>query len=256
MYTLGIDIGSASTKVVMLEESKIQFAHVIPTHPDLRQTVSQVEEIVRQNGFTITDMAAITATGYGRMQVPFATKVVTEISCHARGAHWLFPSVRTIIDIGGQDSKVIRLDNEGRVVDFQMNDKCAAGTGRFLENMARVLQVTLEDLGLLSLTAGKKAVISSVCTVFAESEVISQIAKGTPRVEIIAGLHEAISDRVYAMAGRVGVVPEVVMTGGVARNQGVVKSLEQKTGYSILVPSDPQITGAVGAALIAAESVS
>ncbi len=252
MCTLGIDIGSATTKVLILSDGKIKFSSVIPTHPDLNRTVASVREIVEGKGYSIEEMRGITATGYGRVKVPFANKVVTEISCHARGAHWLYPSARTIIDIGGQDSKVIRLDETGRVADFQMNDKCAAGTGRFLDNMARVLQVELSELGPLSLTAGKKVQISSICTVFAESEVISQIATGTPWVEIIAGLHEAITERIYGMAGRVGIIPDVAMTGGVARNQGVVKSFEEKTGYPILVPEDPQIVGALGAALIAA----
>lgn len=255
MYALGIDIGSATTKVVLLWEKSLKATQVVPTHPDPAETLKAIEEIIRQSGLRIPEIKAVTATGYGRKNVTFATKVVTEISCHAKGAHYLLPSARTVVDIGGQDSKVIRLDEQGRVVDFQMNDKCAAGTGRFLENMARVLKVNLEDLGELSLKAEKKAQISSICTVFAESEVVSQIAKGTPRMEVIAGLHEAIADRIFAMAGRVGVTPDVIMTGGVAQNMGVVRSLAPKLGYPVQVAENPQIVGALGAALIAAEEI-
>lgn len=255
VYALGIDIGSATTKVVLLWEKSVKVAQVVPTHPDPAETIKAIEGIIGQSGLRIPEIKAVTATGYGRMNVTFATKVVTEISCHAKGAHYLLPSTRTVVDIGGQDSKVIRLDDQGRVVDFQMNDKCAAGTGRFLENMARILKVNLKDLGELSLQAEKKAQISSICTVFAESEVVSQIAKGTPRVEVIAGLHDAITDRIFAMAGRVGVIPDVVMTGGVAQNPGVVRNLAPKLGYPVQVPENPQIVGALGAALIAAEEI-
>ncbi|GAB6172114.1 acyl-CoA dehydratase activase [Paradesulfitobacterium aromaticivorans] len=255
MYALGIDIGSATTKVLLLSNKTVSFAEVVPTHPDPSQNIKTIEKIISQHGFKLQDLNAVTSTGYGRANVPFATKVVTEISCHAKGAHYLFPSTRTIIDIGGQDSKIIWLDEEGRVVDFQMNEKCAAGTGRFLENMARVLNVDLAEMGSLSGTACRKVQISSICTVFAESEVISQISQGTPRVEVIAGLHDAISDRIFAMAGRLGARPDIVMTGGVAKNQGVVKSLEKKFGYSINVPENPQIMGALGAALIAQETI-
>jgi len=163
--------------------------------------------------------------------------------------------VRTVIDIGGQDSKAIKVGKNGRVVEFAMNDRCAAGTGRFLEVMAKALEVRLEDLGELSLKSRKKARISSICTVFAESEVISRISEGTPKVDIIAGIHEAIANRIFGMASRVRIEKDLVLTGGVAKNRGVVKALEEKVGFKILVPKEPQIVGALGAAVIARENI-
>jgi len=250
MYALGIDIGSATTKLVLLNDKKIAFSHVMYTHPDIRKTTGKILEVIGEKGYKISQMDSVVATGYGRTQVEFATKEITEITCHAKGVNWLFPSARTVIDIGGQDSKGIRIDERGRVNDFLMNDKCAAGTGRFLENMARVLEVNLEEMGPLSLEAEQAVTISSICTVFAETEVISQIAKGSARNEIIAGVHEAIAERVNSMLGRIGVEPQVAMTGGVAKNQGVVKCLEKRVGYPILIPENPQIMGALGAALL------
>jgi predicted CoA-substrate-specific enzyme activase len=194
----------------------------------------------------------IVATGYGRNSVDLADKAVTEITCHAAGAHFQDPAVRCVIDIGGQDSKAIALDSTGRVKDFAMNDKCAAGTGRFLEVMARALEVDLDAFGPMSLKADQPAAISSLCTVFAESEVISLIARGERRENIIAGIHESIGSRVIAMANRVGIVEPVMMTGGVAKNIGVVRALEKKSGKSIRVFASAQVNGAIGAALMAA----
>jgi len=194
------------------------------------------------------------STGYGRNSVDFADKAITEITCHAAGAYFQDPAVRSVIDIGGQDSKAISMDDAGRVNDFVMNDKCAAGTGRFLEVMARALEVDLDAFGEMSLKADTPAAISSLCTVFAESEVISLIARGEKRENIIAGIHESIGSRVLAMAKRVGVTEPVMMTGGVAKNIGVVKALENRAGVSIKVSPNAQINGAIGAALLAANS--
>jgi (R)-2-hydroxyacyl-CoA dehydratese activating ATPase len=182
-----------------------------------------------------------------------ADRVVTEITCHAAGARFLDPSVRSLIDIGGQDSKAIVMDAQGKVVNFAMNDKCAAGTGRFLEVMARALEADLDEFGALSLKAEHPAKISSLCTVFAESEVISLIAKGETRENIIAGIHEAIASRVSAMANRIGLTPPLMMTGGVARNIGVVRALEKVIGMAVTVSPHAQLTGAIGAAAIARE---
>jgi predicted CoA-substrate-specific enzyme activase len=193
----------------------------------------------------------IISTGYGRNSLEFADKAVTEITCHAVGAHYLNPKVRSVIDIGGQDSKAISIDERGGVKDFAMNDKCAAGTGRFLEVMARALEVDLEDFGNLSITADQPSKISSLCTVFAESEVISLISQGEKRENIIAGIHESIAARVSAMANRVGIKTPIMMTGGVAKNVGVLKALETKLGQPIEVSEKTQVTGAIGAALIA-----
>jgi predicted CoA-substrate-specific enzyme activase len=187
------------------------------------------------------------------MAVDFPADRVTEITCHAKGAHYTNPQVRTVIDLGGQDSKAIAVDAGGKVRDFVMNDKCSAGTGRFLEVMAHALEIGLDDLGPLSLESGSPAAISSVCTVFAESEVVSRVAEGVSKVDIVAGIHQAIASRIYAMAARIPIEQEIVMTGGVAWNQGVVRALENRFGSGIIVPEMPQHTGALGAALIAAD---
>ena len=193
----------------------------------------------------------ITATGYGRNSVRFAQEAVTEITCHAAGAHFLNPGVRSVIDVGGQDSKAIVIDERGKVRDFAMNDKCAAGTGRFLEVMARALEVDLDAFGQMSLKADNAAAISSLCTVFAESEVISLISKGERRENIIAGIHESIAARVMAMGKRIRMKAPIMMTGGVAKNIGVVRALERKFEIDISVSEYAQVTGAIGAALIA-----
>ena len=191
------------------------------------------------------------ATGYGRVSVPYADKMITEITCHAMGAVWIFDNKdMTIIDIGGQDVKVLHIDN-GAMTNFQMNDKCAAGTGRFLDVMARVLEVKVEDLGRLGAMSRKKVGISSTCTVFAESEVISQLAMGTDKCDIIDGIHRSVAHRVTGLAHRIGVVPDVVMTGGVAQNEGVVKALQDELGCPIKTSPLTQYNGALGAALLA-----
>jgi predicted CoA-substrate-specific enzyme activase len=198
-----------------------------------------------------SDIGSIVATGYGRESVANKSRTVTEITCHAKGAHALFPDARSVIDIGGQDSKAISLDANGAVRKFEMNDKCAAGTGRFLEVMARTLEVPLGDVGPRALTADTPAKISSTCTVFAESEVISLLAQGQSVERILAGLCLSISHRVNSLASRTGMTPRVIMTGGVAMNIGVVKAIEKAVGMPVTVPDEPQIMGALGAALLA-----
>ncbi|WXG41122.1 MAG: acyl-CoA dehydratase activase [Candidatus Freyarchaeum deiterrae] len=257
MYTAGIDIGALTAKSIILEDEKPLAFIVIPSGSNSKETAEKVmEATLGKAGLSQEDISFTVATGYGRVNVPFADKQVTEISCHAKGAYSLFPTVRTVIDIGGQDSKAIKIGKDGRVIDFAMNDRCAAGTGRFLEVMAKALEVRLEDLGELSLQSKNKAKISNICTVFAESEVISRISEGTPKVDIIAGIHDAIANRVFGMASRVKIEKDLVMTGGVAKNSGVIKSLEEKVGFKILVSEEPQIVGALGAAIIARENAS
>ena len=196
-------------------------------------------------------LSAIVATGYGRNNIPFATRTKTEITCHARGAHALNPAVRTIIDIGGQDSKVINLDETGHVSGFMMNDKCAAGTGRFLEMMARTLELDMEEMSRRGLTWEKELTISSMCTVFAESEVISLIADNHTDSDIIHGLNQSIAGKTAAMAARAKGQPPYMMTGGVARNRGVVQALEEKLGAKLFISENPDLCGALGAALFA-----
>lgn len=254
MLVAGLDIGSNTTESVLLHEGRVLSFSIFPTGANSRAAAERaLAAALERAGAGENDLEGIVATGYGRAFFPRAHKRVTEITCHARGAFFTFPEARTVIDIGGQDSKVIRLDGRGRNVDFQMNDKCAAGTGRFLEVMARALEVPLEDLGRLSLNAARSIKISSMCTVFAESEVVSLVARNEPREVIIRGLHEAIAERTAGLVQRVGIEGGVAFTGGVAKNQGVAKALEERLGVRLLIPSEPQITGALGAALIAEE---
>ncbi|HPZ64567.1 MAG TPA: acyl-CoA dehydratase activase [Bacillota bacterium] len=256
MAVAGIDIGSLTADVVILRDGEIISDVIIPTGSNSRAAADRaLEAALEQASLKMEDLDYIVATGYGRANVSRAHKCVTEITCHGRGAHYLDPSVRTVIDIGGQDSKVIRLNERGEVQDFAMNDKCAAGTGRFLEVMAHALEVDLSEMASISERASRSAPISSMCTVFAESEVVSLIAQGVPREEIISGLHEAIAGRTAGMVFRVGLEKEVMMTGGVAKNRGVVKSLEKKLQCKIIVPPEPQIIGALGAALLAREEL-
>lgn len=253
MITAGIDVGSISAKAAIVEDRTIVATRVILTGYNARNAGRAVfDEIQAETGIPASRIQGVVATGYGRKSVAQADRAVTEITCHAAGAHFLDPAIRSIIDIGGQDSKAIVVDEGGRVKDFAMNDKCAAGTGRFLEVMARALEVDLDAFGELSLTAETASAISSLCTVFAESEVISLISKGEKRENIIAGIHASIGARVMAMGNRIGLKPPVMMTGGVALNIGVVRALEEKIGSSLVVSEKAQVTGAIGAALIAA----
>lgn len=201
------------------------------------------------------EIGAVVATGYGRIAIDYADRQVTEISCYAKGINHLHPEVRTIIDIGGQDSKAISVSEDGRVLDFLMNDKCAAGTGRFLEVMAKALELEIEHLGDISLRSQKPHQVSSTCTVFAESEVVTLVAEGVNREDIVAGLHAAIAKRTMSMVKRVGMVPPVAMAGGVAKNKGVVNAIEEQIGEPLVVPPEPQIVGALGAALYAMEGL-
>jgi predicted CoA-substrate-specific enzyme activase len=250
----GIDIGAATAKLVLFENTVVATI-VLPSGFDTVKTAEMlVEQGLKKAGILRKDIRCIVATGYGRSMVPMADRTVTEITCHARGAHYLDSEVRTIIDIGGQDSKGISLDTTGKVKDFVMNDKCAAGTGRFLEVMARALEVELNELGDLSLKSKEKVTISSTCTVFAESEVISYKNQGKKKEDIIAGVHEAIASRIYAMVHQIPIQEKIMVTGGVALNRGMVHTLERKVEKEVVIPGDPQVVGALGAALLAKES--
>jgi len=252
MITAGIDIGSITTKAAVMADGKIRGTRVIFTGYNAEQAGTKVyEELLKELGIEKSDIRKVVSTGYGRNSVKFMDKAMTEIICHGAGAHYLNSRARSVIDIGGQDSKAIVLDEKGKVKNFAMNDKCAAGTGRFLEVMARALEVDLDGFGALSLRAGDPSRISSLCTVFAESEVISLISKGEKRENIIAGIHESIAARIAAMANRLRIAPLVVMTGGVAKNIGVVAALERKIGMAVEVSEYAQVNGAIGAALLA-----
>ncbi|HEX9896938.1 MAG TPA: acyl-CoA dehydratase activase [Dehalococcoidales bacterium] len=255
IYFAGIDLGSTMTKVVVVDESEKLLAYVVQhTGAEHRRLANRVmEEALSQAGITIDDITYIIATGYGRINVPFADKQITELTCHARGVSHFFPNVSLAIDIGGQDAKAMKIKN-GKLIDFMMSDKCAAGTGRYLEVVAQTLGLSIEDLGPISLKSTHKVSISSICTIFAQQEVSNHLSAGVPLEDVVAGLHDAIAGRVARMARRLKVEPDVVFTGGVAKNTGVVRALEENLGCPVLVPSEPLLSGALGAALIARET--
>ena len=258
MITAGIDIGSSTSKAAILEANQILSYSLVSTGAESAGSAQRaMDEALRgTDNLSLKDIGWIIATGYGRVIVPFANETMTEISCHARGANWLFPSVRTVLDMGGQDCKAIRCDEKGKLLNFVMNDKCAAGTGRFLEVMADVMEMPLEDIGRLSLQAREEIRINSTCTVFGKSEVVSLIRQGKDKRDILAGLHIAILHRVDTLLRKVGVTPDLAITGGIAKNIGVVKRLQERIGLIVLVPEEPQIVGALGAALFARDKLS
>ncbi len=256
MPVAGIDVGSLTAEVVVFDRGEVLYSVIMPTGANSRAAAEKaMQKALDESGLKKSDLEFVVATGYGRISIEFADKRITEITCHGRGAYFLDSAVRTVIDIGGQDSKVILLGDNGRVLDFAMNDKCAAGTGRFLEVMAQALEVELENLADLSDQARETVSISSMCTVFAESEVVSLIARGLPREDIARGLHQAIADRTAGLVRRVGLEEKVMITGGVAKNKAVVKALNEKLKTDLIVPGEPQIAGALGAALLAQDEL-
>ncbi|MFC1857691.1 acyl-CoA dehydratase activase [Thermodesulfobacteriota bacterium] len=255
MYLAGIDVGSTVTKAVVLKGEEIAAVVIRRTGAEHRRLTNKVmEEALAKAGIVLDRIDCVVATGYGRINVPFADKQLTEITCHAKGVSWLLPSAKTIIDIGGQDSKGIKLLN-GKVHDFVMNDKCAAGTGRFLEVVAETLGIKMEDMGTLSLESDKAEQISNTCALFADEELAVLLGKGSKKQDIIAGIHQGVAARICNMAGRVKIEPDVVVTGGGGKNIGLVKSIEKHLNLNVLTPPEPLITGAIGAALLAKEQI-
>jgi predicted CoA-substrate-specific enzyme activase len=248
----GVDIGSTMTKAVIIDGQGKMMASVIgPTGAEHRHlALAVMDQTIEKTNLSFDQLDFIVATGYGRINVPFADKQITEITCHARGIRALFPTARIIIDIGGQDSKGIKLDAEGKVMNFIMNDKCAAGTGRFLEVIAETLGIKLTEIGELSLKAKGYVRISNTCTVFAEHEVTTRLTEGATIPEILAGLHEAFAGRVVNMVRSLGIEKDMVVTGGGAMNIGLIKAIEEKVGFPVRVPPEPLLTGAFGAALM------
>jgi len=246
-----VDIGSLSGKALILRDDEILAWDLIPTGPDSVETGTRVTaNALAKAGRELSDMDFIVSTGYGRIVIPFANKNVSEISCHAKGAHWLHPQVRTILDMGGQDCKAIRCDENGKVTDFVMNDKCAAGAGRSMGIVADFVDVPLEEIGALSLQAKDGGVpISSTCVVFARSEILAYLRKGVPKSEILAGACSALVSRVSGQLKRVGIQPDFVISGGIAKNAGVVERVKQRLGLEAHICFEPQIVGALGAAL-------
>lgn len=254
MYTLGIDVGSTSSKAVILKDNEeIVSQIVVPLGTGTVGPEQAYKLAFQDTGLTQLDIARTVATGYGRMKCSYADEQVSELSCHAKGIHFLLPTVRTIIDIGGQDAKAIRIDEAGQLINFQMNDKCAAGTGRFLEVMAKVLNLDINDLGRISEKADKPVKISNTCTVFAESEVISQMSSDAGIENIAAGIHNSVAKRVAGMAARIGLTPDFAISGGVALNIGVVHALEREFGFPVIAHPYCQVAGALGASRIAWE---
>ncbi len=255
LITAGVDIGSLTTKALVMEGTTIKGYIILKSgHLYEEAGIQAYEQCLDKCNLSKDDITYLVGTGYGRALISFANENITEITCHAKGVNHYFPDAHTVIDIGGQDSKAIRIGENGKVLDFVMNDKCAAGTGRFLEVMANALNIeSLDKMGELSVESNAPAKISSMCTVFAESEVISLFAqKKAKKVDIIAGLHTAIAKRITGMVNRLGRVEEkIVFCGGVAKNIGVKKAIEKELGKTLYRSEDPQITGALGAALLA-----
>ena len=251
----GIDSGSTSTDVVIIDRDKNIIAQsILPTGAGAAAGADRaLDEALAQAGLSRSDINATVTTGYGRTAIKLGDQSITEITCHAKGAYFLDPSVRTIIDIGGQDSKVIRLDENGNVTNFVMNDKCAAGTGRFLELMARTLELSLDDMSRLGLEWKEDVTISSMCTVFAESEVVSLIAENRTPADIIHGLNRSVATKTCALCRRVGGEESYMMTGGVSKNRGVVSEIEKILGVKLHISDKAQLNGALGAALFALE---
>jgi predicted CoA-substrate-specific enzyme activase len=255
IFFAGVDIGSTMTKVVIIDADDTICSVIIgPTGPEHRHQANEVMRAALDNmQLPFERIEYCVATGYGRINVPFADRQITELTCHARGVAHSFPAVRTAIDIGGQDAKGLKI-KDGKLIDFVMNDKCAAGTGRFLEVLSEKLGIAVEDLGSMSMKAQQKVTISSTCTIFAEQEMISHLSEGTSVEDIIAGLHDAIASRVVRMVKRLKIEPDVVLTGGVAKNIGVVHAVQETIGLEIHVPENPLISGALGAALLGKET--
>jgi len=254
MLFAGIDVGAQSVKVAVLSDNKLVFSSTTVTDEEGGVAARQaLEKALVALGLPHKSLAVVVSTGIGKDGVAFATGKRTEEICHSRGAHWLFPSARTVLDVGASGYRAMRIDGGGKLIDFAVNSKCAAGTGSFLDAVTRVLDTPLEEIGIMAVSARKRASVSSYCAVFAESEIISNIHRGASKESILAGVCYSVAERLVEVLHRVKVAKDVVITGGVARNIGVVRALEEIIGLEAKVPQEPQIVGALGAALIAKE---
>jgi len=256
----GVDVGSTQTKSVIMEDNgegpRIRARALVDTGANVQKAAEQgFLAACREAQISPQQVGFVVGTGYGRYKITFGNTQMTEITCHARGAHLLFPATRTVIDMGGQDSKAISIGASGEVLDFVMNDKCAAGTGRFLANAADVMGISLDEIGPLSLQGKQPVRITTVCTVFVESDILSYLAQGKKPQDILNGVHLAIARRTVSLARRVPIEPLVTLTGGVARNSGMVQALEDVLGSKLQVSPDAHFTGAIGAALFALEKM-
>jgi (R)-2-hydroxyacyl-CoA dehydratese activating ATPase len=254
MITAGIDVGSLTSKAVIMKDGKILSSAILKSKPRPWESADlAINSALEKTGLSMTDINCSVGTGYGRDKIPFIKQALSEIACHAKGARWLMPSARTVIDIGGQDCKVMRLDEKGEMVKFITNDKCASGTGRFLEVMAKVMSVELSELGELSARSKSPITLASACTVWAQADIIQHLNEMIPIEDIAAGINNAMASRVSTLVNSIGIEREVCMTGGVAKNSGVVSSLEKTLGIHIkkIRRDDPQLAGAIGAAIYA-----
>ena len=259
MYFAGVDVGSLTSKAVIMKDNKLVKSVIIKSKPRPWESADEVMNMaLSRAGLSMSDIKSCVGTGYGRDKISFISEAVSEIACHGKGARWLVPSVRTVIDIGGQDCKAIRLDAKGDMIKFMTNDKCASGTGRFLEVMAKVMNLSLEELGEMSAKSRQPVTFASACTVWAQADVIQQLNDNVPIQDIAAGVNNAMASRMSILANSIGLENDVCMTGGVAKNSGVVNALEKQLGIRIkrIRREDPQIAGAIGAALFAMEKVS
>jgi benzoyl-CoA reductase subunit D len=255
MITAGIDMGAKTIKVVILKDGEIIGKALELAGFDSRAAAEKAfAEALGEAGISIDDIGNVAATGSGRKNAPYAKNEITEVGCDARGIHILFPNARTILDVGAEEGRAIRCTGDGKVLDFALNEKCAAGAGAFTESMSRALEVPIEQLGALSLKSTQTIPMNAQCAVFAESEVVSLVHLKTPKEDIARAVHDAIASRIVSLARKVGFEPEVVLIGGVAYNQGFVDSLERALECKIRIPEDPRFVGAYGAALIAAEA--
>ena len=248
----GIDIGSRAAKVVVMKDGDIYTSTIQDTGPESVKTAYMtMNAALDGTGVKIEDIDYILATGYGRVLVPFAEANVSEISCHAKGINWYFPSVKTVLDMGGQDCKAIGCDGGGKVTSFVMNDKCAGGTGRFLEMIADVLNIPLSEVGSIALQSTTAIPFNTICAVFAKTDAIKYLKQGAAKKDILSGLNEAISTRSYNLLKRVGIEKDFAITGGISKNSGMVAKIAEKVGLEPLLCEDPQLIGALGAALYA-----
>jgi predicted CoA-substrate-specific enzyme activase len=254
MVTAGIDCGAKTVKVVVLEDGRILGKSLVPAGVDTAWAAeSAYHEALKKAGLKRRDVRRVCATGSGKLQAAFRNEEVTEVGADARGAVHLFPKARTVVDVGVEEGRAIRVDERGKVVDFAINERCAAGAGAFVEAMARALEVKLEEMGPLSLQSGKAVPMNAQCAVFAESELVSLVHAKTPKPDMARAIHDAIADRIVSMVRRVGMEPEVVLIGGVARNVGFVESLNRDLETEVRLPEEPEFVGALGAALVAAK---
>ena len=253
-WFMGIDIGSGTSKGVITQDGKPLAYCLLPSGVNYRGTAERLrDELLAKAGLSPKDIAYTIATGHGADSIPFSNEQVADIRCCARGINSIFPSVRTVIDIQGMSSQVTRLNEKGQVINFVVSEKCAAGSGRFLDVMANVLRIDLEDIGSLSLKSKNPVAFTTGCAVFGESEAISRVSEGASKEDILAGVHKALANKVSSLVDRVGLEKDCAISGGGALNVGLIKSVEEKLGIQLLVPSQPQFVTALGAAIMAEE---